>query len=222
MDGWIKIRLHRPLPAGFALKNILVTKKADGWYFTFVIEDPSVPVFNPEEIIPTWDNSLGLDAVLHEQDYLATSEGKKLSSLKSFRKNQFLLAKVSRQKALQKKGSARRRKLAKREARVHQTIARSRKDHAYKTAHQLIRTDKKVFFHENLNLTGLSKRNKAKKDDEGKFIPNGQASKSGLNKSWESCEFWSILYYIGLHSLKSWSKSSKGKSCLYVSIIGIP
>jgi len=115
MAGWIKIRLHRPLPDGFTLKNILVTKKADGWYFTFAIEDPSVPVFNPEEIIPTWDNSLGLDAVLHEQDYLATSVGKKLPSLKSFRKNQFLLAKISRQKTLRRKGSAKRKKLAKRE-----------------------------------------------------------------------------------------------------------
>jgi len=199
LDGWIKIRLHRPLPEGFTLKNILVTRKADGWYFTFAIEDLTVPVFNPEEIVPTWDNSLGLDAVLHEQDYLATSECKKLPSLKSFRKNQSKLAKVSRQKALQKKGSARRHKLAKREARVHQTIARSRKDHAYKTAHQLIRTDKKVFFHENLNLTGLSKRNKAKKDDQGKFIPNGQASKSGLNKSWADAgfgQFFTILDYI--------------------------
>jgi len=221
MDGWVKIRLHRPLPDGFTLKNILVTKKADGWYFTFAIEDPSVPVFNLDEIIPTWDNSLGMDAVLHEQDYLATSEGKKLPSVKSFRKNQSKLAKVSRQKALRKKGSARRKKLAKREGRIHQTIARSRRDHAYKTAHQLVRTEKKVFFHEKLNLAGLSKRNEAKKDDNGNFIKNGQASKSGLNKSWNDAEKWSILYYIGLHSLESWSKSSKGKSCLHVSIIGI-
>ncbi len=197
--GWVKVRLHRPLPDGFVLKNILITKKADGWYITIALDDPTVPVFNLDEVVPTWDNSMGMDAVLHEEDYLATSDGEKLPSLKSFRKSQDRLAKVSRRKAVQKKGSAKRRKLTKREARLHQRIARSRKDHAYKTAHKIVRTGKKVFFHEDLNLRGLTKRNKAKKDDDGKFLPNGQAAKSGLNKSWLDAgfgQFFTTLDYI--------------------------
>jgi putative transposase len=199
LPGWLKVRLHRPLPDGFTLKNILLTKKADGWYVTIALEDPTVPVFNPDEIIPTWENSMGMDAVLHEDDYLATSCGSKLPSLKSFRKSQDRLAKVSKRKSTKKKGSARRRKLAKREAREHQRIARSRKDHAYKTAHKLVRTGKKVFFHEDLNLRGLTKRNKAKKDENGTFIPNKQSAKSGLNKSWNDAafgQFFTTLDYI--------------------------
>lgn len=199
LNGWLKVRLHRPLPDGFTLKNILLTKKADGWYCTIALEDPTVPVFNPDEIVPTWDNSLGMDAVLHEDDYLATSQGEKLPSLKSFRKSQDRLAKVSKRKAVKKKGSAKRRKLAKREAVVHQRIARSRKDHAYKTAHKLVRTGKKVFFHEDLNLHGLTKRNKAKKDENGAYIPNNQSAKSGLNKSWLDAgfgQFFTTLDYI--------------------------
>ncbi|MDR9896162.1 transposase [Aetokthonos hydrillicola Thurmond2011] len=199
LKGWLKVRLHRPLPDGFTLKNILLTRKADGWYTTICLEDPTVPVFNPDEITPTWDNSIGMDAVLHEDDYLATSEGEKLPSLKSFRKSQSRLAKVSKRKATKKKGSANRRRLAKREAREHQSIARSRKDHAYKTAHKLVRTGKKVFFHEDLNLRGLTKRNKAKKDELGKFLSNGQSAKSGLNKSWLDAgfgQFFTTLGYI--------------------------
>ena len=199
LRGWLKLRLHRPLPDGFVLKNILITKKADGWYTTIALDDPTVPVFNLDEIVPNWDNSMGMDAVLHEDDYLATSDGEKLPSLKSFRKSEERLAKVSRRKAVKKKGSARRRKLTKREAREHQRIARSRKDHAYKTAHKVVRTGKKVFFVEDLNLRGLSKRNKPKKDDDGKFIPNGQAAKSGLNKSWNDAafgQFFTTLDYI--------------------------
>jgi len=140
-----------------------------------------------------------LDAVLHEDDYLATSENKKLPSVKSFRKSKDRLARVSRRKAAKKRGSARRRKLAKREARVHQRIARTRKDHAYKTAHELLRTGKKVFFVEDLNLRGLTKRNKPKIDDDGKFLPNGQSAKSGLNLSWNDAafgQFFTILDYI--------------------------
>ncbi len=34
LKGWLKVRLHRPLPDGFTLKNILLTKKADGWHVT--------------------------------------------------------------------------------------------------------------------------------------------------------------------------------------------
>jgi putative transposase len=199
LNGWLKVRLHRSLPQGFSLKNILITKKADGWYCTLCLDDPSVPQFTPDTITPTWDNSMGLDAVLYEDDYLATSEGKKLPSVKSFRKNQIDLAKISQRKNAQKKGSKTRRKLAKREGRKHQQIARARKDHGYKTAHALVRTDKKVFFVENLNLKGLSKRNKTKKDHQGKYLPNGQSAKSGLNKSWADAsfgQFFEIFSYI--------------------------
>ncbi|MEO0968837.1 MAG: transposase [Cyanobacteria bacterium J06639_18] len=199
LPGWLKVKLHRPLPDGFKLKNILLTKKADGWYCTLAVEDSTVPTFTPDEIIPTWENSLGVDAVLHEDDYLATSESEKLPSLKSFRRSQSDLAVVSQRKAKKYKGSKSRRKLAKRESRIHQKIARARQDHAYKTSHKLVRTGKKVFFHEKLNLKGLTKRNKAKQGDNGEFLPNGQSRKSGLNKSWLDAafgKFFKTLQYI--------------------------
>ncbi|MGI2909628.1 RNA-guided endonuclease InsQ/TnpB family protein [Tolypothrix sp. VBCCA 56010] len=199
LEGWVKVRLHRSLPDGFTLKNALLTNKADGWYVTICLEDPNVPTFTDVDVIPTWDNTLGLDAVLHEVDYLATSENTKLLSLKSFRKSEKRLAKVSNRKSAKKKGTKQRRKLAKREGREHQRIARARIDHAFKTAHVLVRTGKSVIVHEDLNLKALSKRNKAKLDEEGKYLPNGQSAKSGLNKSWNDAafgQFFTILEYI--------------------------
>lgn len=98
-----------------------------------------------------------------------------------------------------KRGSKARRKLAKREARQHQRIARSRKDFQYKTAHKIVRTGKKFIFHEDLNLKGLTKRNKVKQTDDGIFLPNGQSAKSGLNKSWSDAafgNFFTTLEYI--------------------------
>lgn len=168
---------------------------------------------NPDRVDLNWDTALGMDAVLHEADYLATSEGNKLPSLKSFRKSEKRLAKVSNRKAAKKKGSRSRRKLVHREAREHQRIARARRDHAFKTAHKIVRTGKTVFFYENLNLKGLSKRNgakcatgilpgghfRAKQDEQGQYLPNGQAAKSGLNKSWNDAafgQFFTILEYI--------------------------
>lgn len=196
--GVVKVRMHRPIPDGYIFKQISVTKKADGWYMQICIEDPDVPEFDIE-VIPTWENSMGMDAVLKDGDYIATSDGKKYPSLKPYRTSQPKLAKVSKVKETKRRGSRARRKLAKRQSRIHQRIARQRKDHRYNLAHKLVNTGKKVFFPEDLNLKGLTKRNKAQQSAEGQYLPNGQASKSGLNKSWLDAafgEFLTTLDYI--------------------------
>jgi putative transposase len=197
--GVIKIRMHRPIPEGFIIKQISVTKKADGWFIQIILEDVNVPTQSHDVIIPNWDNSLGMDAVLHEDVYLATSDGDKLPSLKPLRSNQSKLDRISKARNKRKRGSKARRKLAHRESKQHQKIARSRQDFHYKTAHQLMRTGKKVFFHENLNLKGLTKRNKIKQDEDGTYLTNGQSAKSGLNKSWADAafgNFFKTLDYI--------------------------
>ena len=81
--GVLKIRSHRHLPDGAIIKQAQIIKKADGWYVNLRLTDETVPEFKAD-IKPTWSNSLGMDAVLHEDDYLATSLGFKVPSLKSF------------------------------------------------------------------------------------------------------------------------------------------
>lgn len=223
--GLVKVRTHRPLPSGFnrsdfgvtlrqaqcgdaqsnadahggSLKQVSVTKKTDGWYVSFILDDPSVAEFTPDSITPTWDNSMGIDAVLNEDVYLATSEGENLPSLKPLRKGRGRLGKLQTKKNTRKKGSRRRRKLAKKEGKLHSSIARSRQDFQYKTAHKLVRTGKKVFFCEDLNLKRLTKRNPPLQDEQGNYLPNGQSAKAGLNKSWLDAafgQFFSTLGYI--------------------------
>ena len=46
-----------------------------------MLEDPTLPDITPDDVIPAWENLMGMDAVLHEDVYLATSEGEKLPSL---------------------------------------------------------------------------------------------------------------------------------------------
>lgn len=194
--GLIKVRSHRHLPDGAILKQLQFVKKNDGWFVNLRLDDLTVPT-NSIPLLPTWDNSMGMDAVLHEDDYLATSEGTKLPSAKVLRKSQRKLTKISQRKNAKKLGSRARRKLAKREGKQHQKIARCRKDFHYKTAHQLVRTGKKVFFHEDLNLKGLTRRNKVKQDDDGTYLPNGQAAKSGLNLSWADAAFGNFFTILG-------------------------
>jgi len=197
--GGIQLRLHRPLPDGFELKTVQVIKKNDGWYVNLCLEDPTVPVFKPDEVIPTWDNSMGLDAVLYGEDYFATSDGEKFPVVKNYRSSELKLNKVKSRRSKAKRGGIARRRLAKRVAKEEQRIARARLDHAYKMSHRLVRTGKKVFFHEALDLRNLTKRNKPKQDESGKFLPNGQSAKAGLNKSWQDAAFgqaFQILEYI--------------------------
>ena len=204
--GLLQLRTHRPLPDGAILKQISLIKKSDGWYVNLSLEDQSVPKFTPEEIKPTWDNSMGLDAVLDQDVYLADSEGNKLQSLKPLRRNLDKIEKVSQKRNQRKHGSKARRKLAKHEGRIHQRIARSRKDFQYKTAHTLVRTGKKVFFHEKLNLKGLTRRNKPKQDETGKYLPNGQSAKSGMNKSWLDAAFGQFFNILGQVAAKANAK----------------
>jgi putative transposase len=197
--GVVKVRMHRSIPDGFTIKQASVTRKVDGWFIQLMLEDASVPEFTFDKVNPTWDNSVGLDAVLHEDVYLETSSGEKLASLKPLRKNQAKLDRISRKRNKRKRGKAARPKLAKKEVKQHQKIARSRQDFHYKTAHKLVRSGAKFYFHEDLNLKSLTKRNKVKQDDEGTYLPNGQSAKSGLNKSWLDAafgQFFKTLEYI--------------------------
>ncbi|GAA6622074.1 RNA-guided endonuclease InsQ/TnpB family protein [Scytonema sp. NUACC26] len=197
--GEIEIIFHRPIPDGFKVKTCIVSKKADGWYITLSLEDKSVPNNPSIKIVPTVNNSSGLDAVLEGDVFIATSEGELLPSVKAFRKNQDKLVKILQKKSTKKKGSAQRRKLVKKEAKLHQKIARCRKDHHFKASHRLTRIGKKIFFVEDLDLKNLTLRNKAKLDENGKFLPNHQSQKSGLNKSFLDAgfgQFVDILSYI--------------------------
>lgn len=204
--GQIKVRKHRDLPE-CEIKQVALTKKVDGWYIQIVLEDLEIPDLLIEES-PNWDNSIGLDAVLKDDVFLATSEGEEILSLKPLRNNQAKLDRISIKRNASKRKSKARRKLAKREARQHQRIARSRKDFHYKAAHKVVRTGKKFIFHEKLNLAGLSKRNTTKQDEAGNFLPNGQASKSGLNKSWMDASFGQFFTILGNIASKAGSVSS--------------
>ncbi|NER04957.1 MAG: hypothetical protein F6K17_21320 [Okeania sp. SIO3C4] len=57
-------------------------------------EDKSIPELKTDKIQPNWENSIGLDAVLDKDIYLATSEGKKLPSVKPLITNQEQLFKA--------------------------------------------------------------------------------------------------------------------------------
>jgi putative transposase len=178
--GKIKFIQHRPIPDSFVIKRALVTLKADGWYATLTLEDASVPDTPTIDIEPTETNSIGVDAGL--EYFVACSDGTMVEPPKFYRQAEEKLAKLQTKRELRKKGSTARRKLGSRIAKLHQQVARQRKQWHFELAGELV-NKAEVIFVEDLKVSNMAKRNKPKQDESGKFLPNGQSAKSGLNKS---------------------------------------
>ena len=173
--GKLKLIQHRPLPEGFAIKTVTITRKADGYYVTLSLEDKSIPDFTPN-IKPSLENTLGIDMGL--KDFLVTSEGESFPIPQYYRKSQ------KRLKTLQKRLSRRKKrcdpgeshspreraprerskrwlKAVKAVAKQHKTVADKRKDFHFKTANQIL-SQAEVIAHEDLNIKGLAKTNLSK------------------------------------------------------------
>jgi len=178
--GAIKFVQHRPIPDGFVIKRALVTNKADGWYVTLTLENILVPDSPLIEIVPTEANSLGIDAGL--EYFVVCSDGTMIEPPKFFRCAEEQLAKLQIKKELRAKGGKARRKLNEQIAKIYQRIARQRKQWHFEVAGLLV-NKADIIFVEALKVSNMARRNKPKRDEDGTFLPNGQASKSGLNKS---------------------------------------
>ncbi len=177
--GWVKLILHRPIPDGFKVKTAIFSKKSDGWYATLSLEDTSVPK-SINELELTESNSIGIDLGLEK--FLADSEGNFTTVPQFFRKVEDKLAQLQQKTSAAKKGSRARKLLARKVAKLHQKIARQRRQFQFETAGKVLEKADLVFI-EDLSINNMNKRCKPKQDETGKFLPNGQSAKSGMNKS---------------------------------------
>ena len=154
--GLIKVILHRPIPEGFKIKTVSVTKKVDGFYLMLSLEDATVPSikpdFKPESIV-------GIDLGL--KDFLTTSTGESVAIPQHYRKAQKHLRVVQKRVSRRKKGSNRLKKAVQKLGKQHKKVADKRKDFHFKTAkHLLSKYD--VVAHEDLNVKGLARTRLAK------------------------------------------------------------
>jgi putative transposase len=128
--GWVRMRLSRPLPDGFDLKQAQVVRKASGWYVMLTLQaDVDVPEMQPH------GRALGVDVGL--ESYLATSDGKLVKSPKFFVDLQRKLRLLQQRASHKVKGSNNWRKAQSKVAKLHEHIGNCRQDWFYKLAHQL-------------------------------------------------------------------------------------
>ncbi|MGW3246124.1 RNA-guided endonuclease InsQ/TnpB family protein [Streptomyces sp. NPDC001070] len=172
--GHVRVHQHRRV-AG-KVKTVSVKREGKRWYVILTAEQA-----RPEPLPPT-GSVVGID--LGIANLLADSNGHFVPNPRHGRN---AAAKVeAAQQALSrcKRGSKRRRKAVEKVARLHRKAGRQRLDHAHKTALKLVR-EHDFIAHEDLRIHNMSRAPEPKPDPDrpGGFLPNGAASKAGLNRS---------------------------------------
>ncbi|MEM7555369.1 MAG: transposase [Cyanobacteria bacterium P01_A01_bin.84] len=154
--GNVKVIVHRPIPDGFTIKTVSLTKKADGYYITLSLDDKTVPTVKPDF---NTDKIVGIDVGLI--DFFVTSDNERVAAPKHLRKAECKLRKAQKRVSRRKKGSNRRNIAIRKLGRQHKKVADTRKDFHFKTANQLLKKYDVVAV-EKLNIKGLARTRLAK------------------------------------------------------------
>ena len=156
------------------IKHCSISKTPTEKYF--------VSILTEQEYIPLNKTGLSVGIDLGLKDFLVLSNGTKIKNHRFLRHYQHQL-KLNQQSLSRKiKQSNRYEQQRIKVARIYEKITNSRQDLIQKTTTNLIKNFDIIYL-EDLNIKGMSHRCKAKQDENGKYIPNGQSAKSGLNKS---------------------------------------
>ncbi|NEQ71344.1 MAG: transposase, partial [Symploca sp. SIO2D2] len=79
--GEVKVIVHRPIPDGFVIKTVSVTKKANGYYVTLSLDNKEVPTIKPDFDA---NNIVGIDVGLI--DFYVASDNTRIAAPKHLRK----------------------------------------------------------------------------------------------------------------------------------------
>ena len=143
------MRLSRPIPDGFTLKQVRIVKKASGYFAMLSLQlDANVPDAMPQ------GHPVGIDLGLEK--FLATSDGELIARPRFFNELHRKLKLLQRRLKHKKKGSKNWRKLNLKIARGNQRIHDNQKDFNFKLAHHIVQNAGRVFV-EDLNLKTWAK-----------------------------------------------------------------
>ncbi len=171
--GTIRVKMHREMQG--KMKTVTIKKEVDQWYVTFVCEVP------PAKMLPVSYEDVGIDLGV---SHLATlSNGVMIEHPRYFRCAKKKLEKAHQAVSRGKKGSHRREKAKKRLSKAHRKVRNQRRDFLHKESRKLVNRYQVLVF-EDIKVSNLVRKPKAKQDEEtGKYVPNGASAKGGLNKS---------------------------------------
>lgn len=127
--GSVRIRLSRPIEG--RVKELSITRCADGWYASLVCEIP-----RPEPLTKTGQD-IGIDVGLNQ--FVTLSNGEKVGNPRFLRRQERALKRSQRALAAKKKGSCNRVKARQRFALQHLKVVNARKDFHHKLSTDFVR-----------------------------------------------------------------------------------
>lgn len=144
--GTCRVRLSRPIEG--KVKQLRITRRADGWFALLVCEIP-----RPEPL-PKTGHEVGVDVGI--KSFATLSTGEVIENPRHLNKASENLTKLQRRLSRKKRGSKNRAKARKKVALAHLKVSRTRKDFHHKEAKKLVgRFDRIVV--EDLNIKGMVK-----------------------------------------------------------------
>lgn len=175
--GWVKFRASRSLE-GETLRSATLSKEGERWFVSLLVEDG---VSTPAEHRSA-GTAVGVDRGVVVA--VATSAGDLLDHVFLSAAQKRRAVRLQRTLSRAAKGSANRNKARRRYAALRATEARRRQDFCVKTARALADKNAMVVL-EKLSTRHMTRRAKPVEDPDnpGRYLPNGAAGKSGLNKA---------------------------------------
>src|SRR6267154_2718966 len=175
--GWVKFRLTRSLH-DVVIRSATLTKQGRHWYLSLLVNDGiEAPT---DHAAP--DTAVGVDRGVAVA--VATSVGELLDRAFVTEGERRRALRLQRKLSRCANGSANRNKTRTDLAELRARERRRRQDFCQKTAHQLAHTNALVVL-ERLPAKNMTRRAQPASDPDnpGRYLPNGAAAKSGLNKA---------------------------------------
>ena len=172
--GDVKANYHRSLEG--TPKAITVKREGTKWWLSVrCVDVPAMP------LDPT-GREVGVD--LGVVNLVATSDGERIEGEHFGSRARDQLAQAQRKLSTKQRGSNRRRRQVEEVARLHRRVANQRGNAAHQLSRQLV-NDYDLIVLEDLAITNMVRAPRAKPDPDapGAYLPNGAASKAGLNHS---------------------------------------
>ena len=177
--GEMRFFNSRPFPPGASMRTVTVIRDVDDWYVSILFNCPEELPECPdiEDCNSNVSYDLGINKLASLTDGSHIENPKFATNKRTRRRLRIRQRRVNRKV----KGSKNRAKAGKRVAKVHQKTRNQRNDYQWKAAHKIVGTAESIG-RENLNIKGMKKRCKPNRQ-QGRFLPNGQSAKRGLNRS---------------------------------------
>ena len=191
--GDLKIQYHREIPQNAHVKTLTILKEGGKWFVSFSVEYEFH--IEPKDVHTVLALDLGLI------DFYYASNGTHVSVPRFFRKSQRRLQKLQRRLSKTEKRTPAYRKILLALQKVHYRIKCQRMDFLHKTANGVLEQANCVVV-EDLNIQGLKRRPKPKKAEDGSYLPNGAAAKSGLNKSISDVGWYAFVQILTYKAMK--------------------